>query len=322
MKLLNSYFDFYNFNLESNILFSRNIFTSNFYILFSLFFNLIINDNGGAIYVNNVESKSLIELTTFYKCIVNNGYHGGGIYFNCINGQNNLNKVCGVECESSSSNYDGGGHLFYSRTSNNYLHQILFSSISQCTKNSKSFYCSYLLINGKQIFKNSNSSNNYGMAQSGGHFRLSNELLVKYSVFSNNKVSTSSILFSECSNSVINYCNLLQNQSPDGQGVYYSYIGSIYFLNCYFMENTNYLFHVYGGGQIYINTSFIFHPSNSLSNGIINFGSLITYNFYQTCEINLFATYYCQNKEIFKSFNKIKLINFNIFYIIYSYFEM
>jgi hypothetical protein len=72
------------------------------YILNSLFKSCISTDNGGALFCN-ATVYLLVESTSFFSCKINSSY-GGAIYFyNIINGQCALNRVCGHDCGSTSS---------------------------------------------------------------------------------------------------------------------------------------------------------------------------------------------------------------------------
>lgn len=322
LSIYSSYSDFYSFNISPNENINNTIvFNNNFYILFCFFSNLIVsNANGGAIQCSNVESKVLIEFSSFYKCVVNNGYNGGAIYYNCPNGQNNLNKVCASNCETFSSTWYEGGHFIYSLSNNNYLHQLLYTSLTECSKSSKSYCCSYVLLNGNQNFKNSNSSFNFAYVQSGGHFRSSNPTFVYYSIYSNNKDDYSMLLFSNCLESFVKFSNIISNESPLGQGVIHSYFNLINFDNCYFMNNNNFLFYLNLNGQININNCFINHSINSLSNnGPITLGTFITYNLFKTLNLNLFSTELCKNiqySKLEKNYFNFKIIIIQlIFYL-------
>ena len=109
-----TFFEFYGRYFESlNCSFSFRQKIGDFYInncvfyLFSLF-----NGNGGVISQENIITFTLIENSLFYNCSVISTFHGGAIYFYCLNGEFSFRNICAFNCFSS-NHWDQSGQFCY-----------------------------------------------------------------------------------------------------------------------------------------------------------------------------------------------------------------
>jgi hypothetical protein len=101
------------------------------YVLHCLFNNFTSSSSGGALYSGSSTAKWLVESSTFFSCKTSSG-SGGAIYFEIKSsgGESVLNKVCGNDCCTSSSDEQFAYIRVYDTiSSKNYAN---YSSITRC----------------------------------------------------------------------------------------------------------------------------------------------------------------------------------------------
>ena len=259
--------------------------SNNFYLLDSLFINLIITGvNGGAIFLNSLTINLLIEKTSFYSC--SSDKNGGAVYFSCTFGACIFNLICGEKC------WGYNGHLIYIITSNSLKNEAHFLSCARCPNlNTLGYRNSLYFENGIQILKNINSSlNNIKHQTPGIIIYLPNSVTSNFCTISNNKVTEAGITIWLQGGSGIRKLlqwNIVANNSPGGYGIIFSdYDGSSFIMShCIFKDNLNTLF----SGGLTIEYCRIIHSGGIGAPNIISSNTLQTNTFL----INHFSSYNC-----------------------------
>jgi len=240
---------------------------------------------GGIIYVNDGDFSMYINYSMFYNCVCSD--YGGAIFF--YSSKSCLRMICANSCSCGS--YKNGHSVYLLGSQENHVEYL---SVSNCTQTTSGYY-SILLGSGDQIIDNTNSSMNNAIQGSGIHIISPSSITSSHCTFSNNKVSEwICILFRTSDKTIsISYANIVHNNSPSWFGVVYvEGEGSINMMYCIFQNNQDSLFCV-KSGSLEVSHSFIDHygsfsTSTAVSTNINNsFTSIITY------QIQFFNSLHC-----------------------------
>ena len=270
------------------------------------------SNNGGVICIIDQSTNFLIEDVSFYSCYCS--LLGGVIYFkSTTNGNFVLNKICASNCSVS---YEVTSSFSFSRIEclTVKIHSI---SINKCPNNlnfnqKRVLTCLY----GQQEFKNLNISNNNLYEHSGFDSYNNNIVNISFINLYKNLVGSSITCYFPYGIRNINNLVIINCNSPLAYGQFYvSHSGQLYFNNCLFYNNTNYLFSI-SSSLIYISNSvlaqsldsnnYIYHSNSN------NFYSL---TFFKT--FHHFNTYYCNINLIVSSNLKNNTLKYSFFVIIF-----
>ena len=300
-----NYFPNTPFLLENNLS-SRFILQNfNYYLNNNFFSNLhTINQNGGAILMNNINNISIvIESTVFYKCSIQGTYNGGAIYYNSQYSNLLMNKICSSYCNTSPwdvSTNMGHSQFIYSHISQNFLNFGQYLSVNYCySYDNNGLWRVLTFYYGIQTLKNSNFSNNINRWCSSIDSYHSDKFIQSFSNINKNIASRYAIQILANSNlNNISFSNYLNNsQSLTSYGMFMHGIDGISsfteFFNCIFKNNNpnNGAFFFYiSSGTILINKCFydwlIATPSHLIFNDVMtNSNTLFLYHF---------STVFCQ----------------------------
>ena len=217
-----------------------------------------------------------------------NGFSGGGIYFNSIEGSIILNKVCGYQCYGYAH-----GQLLYHYTKSTNKNQLFYLSINKCAPNTLTTrHSSFWLYKGIQEISNINSSFNEVYHHSSLVVRDHYSFLMKYSNFYKNYVSHSSSLYLYSGNIFIQYNNFIGNNSPNQWGIFFSTAIEVNLTDCIFSENLNFLFWV-DSGKINLFNSFIDHNINIYNSNYFEYNVLKQKTL--TFPLIFFSTFNCKS---------------------------
>ena len=214
--------------------------------------------------------RTSIELLVM-ECMFNNCStqgNGGALHFDCNrNGTIALYKLCITFCYTL--NVDSYGQFALISIASNKNCLINLISYSKCSPFHQSYniYSSLYISYGKQNISNTNSSYNHASFHSSICIVSPTNLSLYLSAFTYNNVKTYYNLCFQSSSSIsrfyIEFCNIINNNSPDTVGgVIYS-DGGFVFNDCIFMYNSDYLFSHYTGNKCYVNRGYIFHHNNA-----------------------------------------------------------
>jgi len=138
---------------------------------------------GGVICVNGGSYSMNINYSMFYNCVCFND--GGAIYFSSYN--SSLRMICANSCSASS-----GYHFALLLASQ--VNQVEYLSVSNCS-HTTSGWCSIELSSGDQRVDNTNSSMNNAAQTSGILIDSPSLFTSSHCTFSNNKVSLNVCIF-------------------------------------------------------------------------------------------------------------------------------
>ena len=142
---------------------SRIITYSNFFLIqYSLMINLHINGKGGSIFISTSNINLMISESYFEECTSssNDGtyYSGGAIFLDCLNSGSIIKKTCSFQCYITGNNHRSQFAALHLTNKINFLE---FVSILKCSPNSNIRRgISFSIIYGNQSIKSINSTLN------------------------------------------------------------------------------------------------------------------------------------------------------------------
>jgi len=237
---------------------------------------------GGVIYVSGGSYYLYIYYSMFYNCVCSQ--NGGALYFHSM--ESYLRMICANECSCGA---DYGGHFAYNVVT--LVNHLEYLSVSYCSDILSGRYPLYLQ-SGNQRVDNTNSSMNNANQGSGIRLYSPSSFTSTHCTFSNNKVSSYICLFFYSVSGTMSFSNLVHNNSPS-RGIVYSTGGSPKMEYCIFSNNQNHIFCVLSG-SLEVSHSFIDHSSSSISSGLAVttvMDNSLTMTF--TYQIQFFNSLYC-----------------------------
>jgi len=267
-----------------------------------LFSSLSTTLSGSVVYGKDVSGSLNVVNCMFYCCT--SVISGGAIYYDCTgSGSSCFNKVCGRMCFFSGDYISGSerGHFGYILTSQSKNNSIFYLSIVECAPEMKNGVGSICLRYGKQIVKDSNSSNNKCYYSGSFESIHGNSTIFSRCTYVNNHITRFHNLyfnggFNEC---MIESLNVIGNNGPDCGVLSIQHICQYNVNNSIFINNSQYLFGSYGGygGNCILTVMkcFISHTgvvSNPINGGVVNLNQ-IEYKEVSTFSLVHFSTYYC-----------------------------
>ena len=233
-----SYLNFQQGSLIKTSRYSRNT-PGNFYLINSIFENLLFSGDGGAIFISGVLLNIIIEESFFFDCRIS-GQFGGAIFF--FGDSIRLNKVCSVGSYSThSTSY---GQFSHKRAAVSNQMFINYTSVLSSNPTSTNSYYTLFLSFGNQFYFNNNLTHNnpgyYSIISSVNSF----ESLTKFCSFYHNYARIQSgIEFSKGLIRLI-FCEIINNTHfTSNKPLIVNLNNAItYFLNCSFKFNSQILF--------------------------------------------------------------------------------
>ena len=296
------------------------IFTNiNINIQYSFFYRInLFNGNGdgtsnlgGCIYISEVQCNLSIEDSVFYNS--SSVGNGGAIYFSSTYSQSQLKRICGIKCLS---NYYQFGFI---KTNNNYINQIEFISLSQCSYEYSQGYYTFQLNYGIQIISNVNSSNHLMKGHSGLSLADSNSINALYFNYFNCTVSEGpgACLWRGSQTRNLSYGNIIKLIQYK-YGVIYI-VNGVFSLNHIYFSNNNFNLISNFQSTITLSNCQINHISSSLGT-FSSTSCLITTNYdINTLKIQIYNTFVCfADFPLFNHFS-IQKIKYKFNLILYSF---
>ena len=285
--------------LINQIIYNRIINNQNNFNIINVIFSFcyILNNEGGGIYINLINSYLKISKSNFLSCYSYS--YGGSIRF--IGGEFHLNQTCFNNC-SNSINY---GSCLFTEHNNYYISDQ--NSAFNCPSFQKSSpHCCFLTKFGIQNTFNLNFSKNYILWNSGIHhweYIISN---LKY-YLSINHLCGSSLGISNPLQKTQNqeYGLLINSTNTDG---YIWCLGShVYIFNFIFLQSNSKIGYL-SSAQLTINNCYLDYNINTL-NIILN----NCYFWYETQTKYNFNLFNCNSQK--NSKEKFKIIKNNLIII-------
>ena len=206
-----------------------------------------------------------------------------------------MNRICASSCYTHTA-YTGQ-FAYLSTGSGTSKNEIRFCSVQKCAPdNSVTRYESIRLEYGRQVISNLNSSFNHCYDYSSFRVQTPVTFTANFlNIVSNFALHSICVGVGSGSTKSFSSSNIIRNDSPSGNGVYYHNSGhSATFSNSIFYLNYNTLFSKPGGGALNINNCFIQHSSTTTSGTLITYTAVITTNgLTETILISHFSSYYC-----------------------------
>ena len=262
--------------------------SNNFYLLDSLFYNLL-SEQGSAIYCfSSNEIKLVIEFCTFTLCR-SNGL-GGAITFNCpTNGGIVISQTCAHECSTPRSH----GQFSYIYSSKNQLSMLHYLSINKCSNvvSTNSLTSPIYLLSGQQGVISNNISGNFVYHVSGIYIKNPNQFIMTFTTFYRNYAKFSMCLYLWGNNGNIKNCNFIENHSPSRSVISNSYSNTIIELSIFYNNHYN-LFGNFYNGELKLINCFIQNIFQTSGN---NIQFISNYKFYEILNITYFNTFYCRS---------------------------
>jgi len=221
-------------------------------------------------------SMSIID-SVFANCTATK--NGGAIYF--ISSETKFRMVCAYGCSSSN------GHFCYIQATNS--NQFDYLSIKLCSTQGNGVGSIYIQSGNLELI-HSNSSNNIAFKSSCINVDYSEEFAISYCTFSDNLAANKCIGLSSTWG-LIEYCNIIQNNSTSLPGIISLDQGSIDIQYCMFYKNGDVLFGVLSG-VLCVSHSFISH-SDSISSFMEISTNNVSFIMIETYNLKHHGTYLC-----------------------------
>ena len=263
----------------------------------SIFISLTSTLSGTAIYLNSIYSKLLIENCFFSQCITTTTM-GGAIYFSSTTGSIVLDKVCGTECYSSSTSASYG-QFSYLLTKFNYINELHFTSISNCSPNTITSQSPLFIKSGLQKLKSLNISKNIIQTYSSITLDSSTNSLIVFCTISSNYAKGSSCIYFNSGLHNISSSNLINNtQYSISEGIYKNYLSTTIFYNSIFHQNSQKnLFNNVVGSELFILICYMDYYSLVGTSPVISH----LYEPTSTFSLNHFGTVFCYAENTISS---------------------
>jgi len=239
-----------------------NVTRANLFVYECSFFNF----GTSAVYFLNSIMNLVISDCLFNTCITKGD--GGGIYFSCTGGSIVLNRICGYNCYSTSTEVSSG-QLSYCRTGDNMINELHYVSCSKCPNSAGvGRYRPIMIFYGLQKVKNVNFSQNNCIRIPTFQTYYSSSFDQVSLTAINNAASDEQVLNLHGNRAAfIRLSNIINNVTPN-RGVVSIWGSTILTIDsCVFNENSGILFYN-GGGSIVVKNSFI------TLNGDLSFSSV------------------------------------------------
>ena len=240
--------------------------------------------DGGVISVYGVSCTMIINFSMFYNCVCSN--LGGAIYFDSSN--SSLRMICANRCSAYS-------WYHFADLVSSQLNLVEYLSVSCCSPSTSAGY-PICLNTGYQRVDNTNSSMNNVKYHSGIGIFSPSSFTSSHCTFSNNKASDwICINFYSTSGTIsMSYSNIIHNNSPIGNGVVYVWgSGSRKMMYCIFQNNQNYLCSV-PSGTLEVSHSFIDHSSSFCYTESVSSETNNSFINRLTFQIQFFHSHYCK----------------------------
>ena len=276
-----------------------------YYQIENSFFTRIntINGNGGIILINSGEINLNLENCIYFLCSCDS--EGGVIYF--LGNNVKLIKICVSNCFSL-----WNFQFSFIQTNLNGIYHLL--SINNCYNNTKGYWC-FNLEKGNISLSNINSSQNINFVGSSISILDPIKLNSIFCTIIDNYVSSHTIIYLRGNkNNYLSYYNIINNNSPRGNGIIHLFEGQFILNNSFLLNNKDTLF--FSDDLLEIYNCKIIQNQNYIFNGNFLTSQIeINYYFKNTFFIIHYFTKYCNN-NLNNQFTKIKYFNFNLIIII------
>ena len=241
---------------------------------------------GGIIYISGGSYAQNIFFTTFLSCLASNG---GAIYFSSKS-SSLIKMACISKC------YAQENHFAYVESSK--TNQIEYLSISQCTNITTGKHVIKLWF-GDQKFDNSNSSFNNVEEFSGISLIYPSISSCSFCSFAFNNAKQSCCIELIYESGLIQYSNIICNNSPDHGGIITISESSYQMSYCIFSKNLDSLFNVQSG-NLEIMNSFIFHEGIlSISTPVSVYNNNNSFSYTSSYEMRFFSSQNCPAENPF-----------------------
>jgi len=256
------------------------------------------NYNGGVIYVNGSYTLK-VQFSMFYNCV--SSQTGGAIYISILDSY--LKMICANRCTGSY------GHFARLRASQ--TNQVELISVSFCSYSPSGYSPLIIEDGNQRIDNTNSSMNKANMVSGISNVSPSSFTSSFCTFSNNNVLEQYCIILStfrfcvrwlisyfvgpcvewSYETETISYANIIHNNSPSG-GVIYVQFGSLQMMGCIFHNNHNYLF---SGRSIIVSDSFIDHSSSFSTDYTVNTYSNNLFTRRMTYQIPYFYSYYCKS---------------------------
>jgi len=252
--------------------------------VFDCFFSryLTYSGKGGVIYVNDGSYTMSIIYSMFYNCVCSN--EGGAIYFMATNSC--LRMICANRCSASSQHF---AILVASQ-----MNQVEYLSVSNCSHDTSGYYSIYLETGDQMVDNTNSSMNNVIRYSGILIWTPSSFISTHCTLSNNNVTEWICLYFySESGTVSMSYANIVHNNSPMAYGVVYvNGGGQIKMMNCIFQKNEGYLLCV-TNSTLEVFHSFIDHSALSFSISTEVSTSNNTFTCLLTYQIQFFNSLHC-----------------------------
>ena len=176
------------------------------------FYNYLSGSNGGVVGISSGSYCLDVRSSTFYQC---NSKSGGAIYY--ISNKSNLDKICARKCHAD----DTYSPFAWIQASTHGFCQSI--SVLECAVSLTARYPLFLYY-GDQTLLRSNFSMNKALYYSAFGTYHPNSFFCNYSTFKDNQVSIGCCLTLMANQGDLSFINVINNDSPNGFGLYSLYI--------------------------------------------------------------------------------------------------
>jgi len=243
---------------------------------------LSYSGDGGVIYAYGSYYSMNIDYSMFYNCICSQ--NGGAIHFTSTN--SSLRMICANSCKAP--NY----HFSYLKASQ--VNQVVYLSVSNCSHTASGYYSIYLYTGDQRVDNTNSSMNNVfsysGISISSPSSFTSSHCTYSNNKAS---VEICISIYSTSGTISMSYVNIVHNNSPSDYGVVrVNGAGSRLMIYCIFHNNHDCLFCAIGG-SLEVSHSFIDHSGSfSISTAVstTNNNSFINRITYQ---LQFFNSHHC-----------------------------
>ena len=302
-------------NNKSNLQRGYTNIINNFFISFCFFqrintyigttsdYSISTSSSGGVMYFYYTLTNLSVKDSIFFNCS-SSGNGGCIFYYSPIeNSETLIERVCGYSCWCGLTFQDPFSITLIKDDCNHY-NKYLFVSISKCSPYYSYCYSSIFVQYGNQSIKSTNSSNNNVKGVSGIRIAYPSCFLGSHNSFLNgNSSEYSSIYFNRNTNNLLQFSNIINNNSPlSNYGIVFIENGIYNISNCIFFNNYNNLFYISNNCKLNVFDSIIIHNNLKLTTGLANLININTQNS-KTMNLIHYSTFLCFGNNNFSTQN-------------------
>jgi len=238
--------------------------------------------HGGVIYVSASSCSMNINYSMFYNCICSN--NGGAIYFYSSNSF--LRMICANSCSASYF------HLAYLGASQ--VNHVEYLSESICSHTTTGYRSIFLIYGYQRVDNTNSSMNNAREISGIGITFPSSFTSSHCTFSNNKVSDSRCIYFYSSSGTItMSYANFVHNNSPSGYGVVFvSGAGSRKMMHCIFQNNQNNLFCV-SWGSLEVSHSFIYHSGTYSTSNAVSISKNNSFTNRYTYQLHFFNSLHC-----------------------------